>query len=161
MEWLPIHVPRPLFTAVYVVVGWSASVAFPELLRNLGNAHGIAHGSPGYDASRVPHIRAAALLPELFGLGSHQCIQVRADHGIRLDPRASTDTDTRRDLHSGFDVRAVLHQCRRVDLRAVRDESTTVDVLAVAQRLAVVVLDVDVVLSHDPLRSALRVSRLV
>ena len=36
MEWLPVRVPRPLFTAVYVVVGWSASVAFPELLRNLG-----------------------------------------------------------------------------------------------------------------------------
>jgi hemolysin III len=38
MEWLPIRVPRPLFTAVYVIVGWSASVAFPELLRNLGGA---------------------------------------------------------------------------------------------------------------------------
>ncbi len=41
-----------------------------------------------------------------------------------------------------------------VDLRAVRDESSTIDVLAITQRLAVVVLDVDVVLSHDPLRSA-------
>jgi hemolysin III len=38
LEWLPIHVPRPLFTAVYVIVGWSAAVAFPQLLRSLGGA---------------------------------------------------------------------------------------------------------------------------
>jgi hemolysin III len=36
LEWLPVHVPRPLFTAVYVIVGWSAAVAFPQLYRNLG-----------------------------------------------------------------------------------------------------------------------------
>jgi hemolysin III len=36
LEWLPIRVPRVLFTAVYVVVGWSAVVAFPQLIRNLG-----------------------------------------------------------------------------------------------------------------------------
>ena len=36
LEWLPVHVPRLLFTAVYVIVGWSAAVAFPELYRNLG-----------------------------------------------------------------------------------------------------------------------------
>jgi hemolysin III len=36
MEWLPVKVPRLLFTAVYVVVGWSASVAFPQLYHNLG-----------------------------------------------------------------------------------------------------------------------------
>lgn len=36
LEWLPVNVPRPLFTAVYVIVGWSAAVAFPELNRNLG-----------------------------------------------------------------------------------------------------------------------------
>ena len=38
LEWLPVDVPRPLFTAVYVVVGWSAAVAFPQLLRTLGGA---------------------------------------------------------------------------------------------------------------------------
>lgn len=38
LEWLPIKVPRPLFTAVYVVVGWSAAVAFPQLSRSLGTA---------------------------------------------------------------------------------------------------------------------------
>jgi hemolysin III len=36
LEWLPIRVPRPLFTAIYVIVGWSAAVAFPQLYRNLG-----------------------------------------------------------------------------------------------------------------------------
>ncbi len=36
LEWLPVKVPRPLFTAVYVIVGWSAAVAFPQLYRNLG-----------------------------------------------------------------------------------------------------------------------------
>ncbi|MEP7046157.1 MAG: hemolysin III family protein [Ilumatobacteraceae bacterium] len=36
LEWLPVKVPRPLSTAVYVIVGWSAAVAFPELSRNLG-----------------------------------------------------------------------------------------------------------------------------
>jgi hemolysin III len=36
MEWLPIKVPRPMFTAVYVVVGWSAAVAFPQLYHSLG-----------------------------------------------------------------------------------------------------------------------------
>jgi hemolysin III len=38
MEWLPVRVPRPLFTAVYVIVGWSAAVAFPQLIHNLGGA---------------------------------------------------------------------------------------------------------------------------
>ncbi|MDP9465419.1 MAG: hemolysin III family protein [Actinomycetota bacterium] len=38
LEWLPVNVPRPLFTAVYVVVGWSAAVGFSQLSRNLGGA---------------------------------------------------------------------------------------------------------------------------
>jgi hemolysin III len=36
LEWLPYEVPRPLFTAVYVIVGWSASVALPQLYSGLG-----------------------------------------------------------------------------------------------------------------------------
>jgi hemolysin III len=36
LEWLPLKVPRPLFTAIYVIVGWSAAVAFPQLYRSLG-----------------------------------------------------------------------------------------------------------------------------
>ncbi len=38
LEWLPVNVPRPLFTAVYVLVGWSAAVGFSQLNRNLGGA---------------------------------------------------------------------------------------------------------------------------
>jgi hemolysin III len=36
LEWLPVHVPRWLFTATYVVVGWSAVLALPQLFRGLG-----------------------------------------------------------------------------------------------------------------------------
>jgi hemolysin III len=38
LEWLPLRVPRPLFTAIYVVVGWSAALALPQLYRSLGVA---------------------------------------------------------------------------------------------------------------------------
>jgi len=36
LEWLPVTVPRWLFTAVYVVVGWSAALALPQLYSGLG-----------------------------------------------------------------------------------------------------------------------------
>ena len=36
LEWLPIRVPRSVFTSVYVIVGWSAVLALPQLYRNLG-----------------------------------------------------------------------------------------------------------------------------
>jgi hemolysin III len=36
LEWLPVTVPRAVFTAIYVIVGWSAAVAFSQLQRNLG-----------------------------------------------------------------------------------------------------------------------------
>ena len=36
LEWLPVHVPRWLFTSVYVIVGWSAVLALPQLFRGLG-----------------------------------------------------------------------------------------------------------------------------
>lgn len=36
LEWLPIDVPRSVYTAIYVIVGWSAALALPELHRNLG-----------------------------------------------------------------------------------------------------------------------------
>ena len=38
LEWLPFRVPRPLYTAVYVVVGWSATIALPQLHEGLGAA---------------------------------------------------------------------------------------------------------------------------
>jgi hemolysin III len=36
LQWLPRHVPRWLFTAVYVVVGWSMALALPQLFRGMG-----------------------------------------------------------------------------------------------------------------------------
>lgn len=36
LEWLPFTTPRALFTAIYVVVGWSAALALPQLLDGLG-----------------------------------------------------------------------------------------------------------------------------
>src|SRR3954454_8630865 len=36
LEWLPVKVPRAVFTAVYVIVGWSAVIALPELYDALG-----------------------------------------------------------------------------------------------------------------------------
>ena len=38
LEWVPLRVPRPLFAAIYVIVGWSAAIAFPQLYRGLGGA---------------------------------------------------------------------------------------------------------------------------
>jgi hemolysin III len=38
LEWLPWRVPRPLFTAIYVIVGWSAALAFGQLYDRLGAA---------------------------------------------------------------------------------------------------------------------------
>jgi hemolysin III len=36
LEWLPMRVPRPVFTAIYVIVGWSAALAFGQLADRLG-----------------------------------------------------------------------------------------------------------------------------
>jgi hemolysin III len=36
LEWLPLEVPRSMFTAIYVIVGWSAAIAFPQLYNGLG-----------------------------------------------------------------------------------------------------------------------------
>ena len=85
-------------------------------------------------------------------MGVRRDVGLGADHGIRFDPYASSDVRTSRDLNTGLDVRARFHDRAGVDLRAVRDQSSTVRVLAIAQRLTTVVLDVDVVLTHDPLQ---------
>lgn len=36
LQWLPFHLPRWLFAAVYVLVGWSAMFAFTQLYNGLG-----------------------------------------------------------------------------------------------------------------------------
>ena len=38
LQWLPIKVPRALFTVVYVVVGWSLAPSLPQLFDGLGTA---------------------------------------------------------------------------------------------------------------------------
>lgn len=48
LQWVPVHVPRALFTAVYVVVGWCAALAFPQLLDGLGGVgFGLVLGGGG------------------------------------------------------------------------------------------------------------------
>ena len=36
LQWLPLHIPRPVFTIIYVIVGWSLGIALPQLFRGLG-----------------------------------------------------------------------------------------------------------------------------
>lgn len=36
LQWLPVHVPRALFTIVYLVVGWSMAIALPQLFHGIG-----------------------------------------------------------------------------------------------------------------------------
>jgi len=36
LQWLPLHVPRAAFTAVYVVVGWCCALGFTQLMHVLG-----------------------------------------------------------------------------------------------------------------------------
>jgi hemolysin III len=36
MQWLPVQVPRWLFTATYVIVGWSMALALPQLFHGMG-----------------------------------------------------------------------------------------------------------------------------
>lgn len=43
LQWIPVHVPRFLFTAVYVVVGWSLSIALPNC--STGSAPSASHSS--------------------------------------------------------------------------------------------------------------------
>jgi hemolysin III len=36
LQWIPTHVPRVLSTLVYVVVGWAAALALPQLIDGMG-----------------------------------------------------------------------------------------------------------------------------
>ena len=81
---------------------------------------------------------------------------LRTDERVRLDPHAAADSGASSDLNSRLDIRPSLDDRRRVHLGPVRDQPPPVGVLAIPQRLAVVVLDVDVVLAHDLLHGAVR-----
>ena len=86
LQWLRIHVPRALFTAVYVVVGWSSALAFGQLLHVLGGlgfglllGGGLAYtlGAVVYAAKwpdpwpRVFGFHEVFHLCTIFGVGCH------------------------------------------------------------------------------------------
>jgi hemolysin III len=70
LQWLPIHVPRALFTIVYVVVGWSMAVALPQLFHGIG-ALGfslVLAGGAAYTVGAVVYaIKRPDPWPEVFG----------------------------------------------------------------------------------------------
>jgi hemolysin III len=70
LQWLPVHVPRPLFTIVYVVVGWSMLLALPQLFHGIG-ALGfslVLAGGVAYTAGAVIYaIKRPDPWPRVFG----------------------------------------------------------------------------------------------
>lgn len=70
LQWLPFHLPRWLFAAVYVIVGWGALFAFPQLYDGLG-ATGfmlILGGGLAYTAGAVVYaIKRPDPWPQVFG----------------------------------------------------------------------------------------------
>lgn len=83
LQWLPRHVPRWLFTAVYVVVGWSMALALPQLFRGMG-ALGFSLVLAGGIAYTIGAIVYAAKRPDpwprTFGFHEvfHACTVVGA-----------------------------------------------------------------------------------
>lgn len=70
LEWLPVQVPRAIFTTVYVVVGWSAALAMPQLLDGLGGAGFglIVGGGLAYTLGAVVYaVRRPDPWPRVFG----------------------------------------------------------------------------------------------
>jgi hemolysin III len=63
LQWLPFHLPRWLFAAVYVLVGWSAMFAFSQLYEGLG-ANGFMLVLGGGLAYTVGAIVYAAKRPD-------------------------------------------------------------------------------------------------
>ena len=109
------------------------------------------------DACTVSDVRADSDLRARADRGAGSDVRLGGDVGvgpddrIGLDPRTAAHVDVRGDSDSRFDVRTRLDDRGGVHFGPVRDQAPTVGVLAVAKRLAVVVLDVDVVLTHSPL----------
>jgi hemolysin III len=70
LQWVPVHIPRAVFTAVYVVVGWSLSLALPQLFHGLG-AVGFAlvlAGGCAYTAGAVVYaLKRPDPWPTVFG----------------------------------------------------------------------------------------------
>jgi hemolysin III len=70
LQWLPVHVPRALFTIVYVVVGWSMGLALPQLFHGIG-AVGfslVLAGGVAYTVGAVVYaLRRPDPWPSVFG----------------------------------------------------------------------------------------------
>jgi hemolysin III len=87
LQWLPVHVPRALFTSVYVVVGWSMALALPQLFHGMG-ALGfslVMAGGVLYTAGAVVYAaKAPDPWPRVFGFHEvfHLCTVVAA--GLHL-----------------------------------------------------------------------------
>src|SRR5690606_27335086 len=131
-----------------VQTGCEGSGREPEALRvggypqACGNRLVVTDARPSGDARSGADVGADA---DVGAVADHRtlpdvgvCVDVGvlADHGIRVDPGAPHDPRTGSDLRPGFDIGPGLDECLGVHLRAVRDETPTVDVLAVSQRLA-------------------------
>jgi hemolysin III len=70
LQWLPVHVPRAAFTAVYVVVGWCAMLAAHALFHGLGGlGFGLLLGGGGaYTVGAVVYaLKRPDPWPKVFG----------------------------------------------------------------------------------------------
>jgi hemolysin III len=87
LQWLPVVVPRALFTAVYVVVGWSMALALPQLFHGMG-ALGFSLVLAGGVMYTLGAVVYAAKLPDpwprVFGFHEvfHLCTVIAA--GLHL-----------------------------------------------------------------------------
>lgn len=118
----------------------------------------IANSGPTHNARSGPNLGSYAYVSVLADSGTlpNVCVRVDkgtlADDGVFINPRATRDYCSGADAGAGLDVRTSLNVRLRVHFRAVRDEAAPVRVLAVSQRRAKVVFDVDVVLTHESSR---------
>jgi len=83
LQWLPVHVPRTLFTAVYVVVGWSMGLALPQLLHGMGplGFSLVLAGGVMYTSGAVVYaVKLPDPWPRVFGFHEvfHLCTVVAA-----------------------------------------------------------------------------------
>jgi hemolysin III len=96
--WAPLRVPRALFTALYVVVGWAALVALPQLFSGLGGTGFglVIGGGVAYTVGAVVYgLRRPDPWPRVFGFHEvfHACTLVgvgthMAAIGLVVVPRA-------------------------------------------------------------------------
>jgi hemolysin III len=70
LQWLPIKVPRALFTVVYVIVGWSLAPSLPQLFDGLGGVGTwlLLLGGVAYTAGAVVYaLKRPDPWPRVFG----------------------------------------------------------------------------------------------